>query len=123
MGFSLLCSAVIKVTEVYSIKLEACKILKINKYDLFIYITRCLKGQFHEMEISFEGLNILFSTFCVCAYGFSRPFKSLSLRYTIINFTFPFSRSPFFVIGQFSLVPTYHWLQGKCARINRRLSV
>ena len=27
-------------------------------------------------------------------------------------------RIPFFVIGRCSLMPTSHWLQGKCARIN-----
>jgi hypothetical protein len=27
-------------------------------------------------------------------------------------------RIPFYVIGQCSLVPTSHWQQGKCARIN-----
>jgi hypothetical protein len=25
---------------------------------------------------------------------------------------------PFYVIGQYFLVPTSHWLQGKCTRIN-----
>jgi hypothetical protein len=30
-------------------------------------------------------------------------------------------RIPFYVIGRFSLVPTSHWLQGKCARINLSL--
>jgi hypothetical protein len=29
-----------------------------------------LKGQWHEMYIFFEGLNIFISTFCVCADGF-----------------------------------------------------
>jgi hypothetical protein len=29
-----------------------------------------LKGQCHEMEIFFEGLNILIGTFCVCSDGF-----------------------------------------------------
>jgi hypothetical protein len=29
-----------------------------------------------------------------------------------------FLRIPFSVIGRCSLVPTSHWLQGKCARIN-----
>jgi hypothetical protein len=29
-----------------------------------------LKGQRHEMDIIFKGLNNLFSTFCVCAVGF-----------------------------------------------------
>ncbi len=54
---------------------------------LHIYITRCLKGQCHEMEICFEGLNILFSTFCVCADGFQDLSKA-SVRYIIINFSF-----------------------------------
>ncbi len=29
-----------------------------------------LKGQCHEMDIVFEGINILISTFCLCADGF-----------------------------------------------------
>jgi hypothetical protein len=29
-----------------------------------------LKGQCHEMDILFKGLNILISIFCVCADGF-----------------------------------------------------
>jgi hypothetical protein len=29
-----------------------------------------LKGQCHEMDLFFQGLNILISTFCVCADGF-----------------------------------------------------
>jgi hypothetical protein len=30
-----------------------------------------LKGQCHKMDICFKSLNILISTFCVCADGFS----------------------------------------------------
>ncbi len=82
----------------------------------------------HEMNI----LNILMSTFCVCANGFlSRSFKCFSLLYTIINFLFAslkllitfenaYCNPPqnFSVIGRCSLVWTSHWLQENCARIN-----
>ncbi len=65
---------------------------------------------------------------------FSRSFKSLSLPYQIINFLFAslkllinfenaystetLLRIPFSVIGRCSLVPTFHWQQRKCERIN-----
>ncbi len=57
-------------------------------------------------------------------WWFSRSFKSFSLSYTILNFLFAsywsetLLRIPFSVIGRCSLVPTCHWLQGKCARNN-----
>jgi hypothetical protein len=41
------------------------------------FIQHCLKGQCHEIDIFFEGLNILISTFCVCAdvfLGLSKAF-------------------------------------------------
>jgi hypothetical protein len=43
--------------------------------------------QCHEMNIFFKGLNILISTFCVCADGFEGLSKSLSLL-NRINFLF-----------------------------------
>jgi hypothetical protein len=48
---------------------------------------RSLKGQCHEMDIFFEGLNILF-VLSVYALIVSRSFQSLSLSYTIIDFLF-----------------------------------
>ncbi len=62
---------------------------------------------------------------------FGRSFKRFSLPNTIINFLF-FSlqwitsylltetlfKISFSVIGRVSVVPTSHWLQGKCARTN-----
>jgi hypothetical protein len=44
----------------------------------------CLKGQRREMFILFEGLNILISTFYVCADGFQGLSKAF--HYTIINY-------------------------------------
>ncbi len=59
---------------------------------------------------------------------FSRSFKSFSLLFTIITFYLLLWNSllflkmlteiPFSVISRCSLVPTSHWLQGKCARFN-----
>ncbi len=43
-----------------------------------------LKGQRHEMDIFFKGLNILIITFCVCAESFQ------GLSYTIMHFLFAF---------------------------------
>ncbi len=37
--------------------------------------------QCHEMDIVFEGLNILISTFCVCADGFSDLSKLFTTPY------------------------------------------
>ncbi len=68
------------------------------------------------MDIFFEGLNILISTFCV---WFSRSFKCFSLPYTIINFFVSFWNcllNP----HQKSLLCDWlisHWLQGKCTKI------
>jgi hypothetical protein len=41
------------------------------------------KGQCHEMDIFFEGLNILISTFCVYARMVFKVFQSFSLPYII----------------------------------------
>ncbi len=70
--------------------------------------------------------------FLCMRWWFSRSFKSFLLPYTSINFLFAslklliiwqilietLLRISFSVIGRCSLVPTFHWLQGKCARIN-----
>jgi hypothetical protein len=62
----------------------------------------------------------------------SRSFKRFSQIFTIINFLFAslkvrtnfenasetLHRIPFCVIGRCSPVPTSHWLQGNCSRIN-----
>jgi hypothetical protein len=76
------------------------------------------------MDIFWEGLNILISTFCVCA--------DLSTAFHYLIFTFLFSslkllilkvlpetllRIPFSVIGRCSLVPTSHWLQGNAQEL------
>ncbi len=53
----------------------------------------------------FEGLNILISAVCVCADGLKKKGLSKAFHY-------------FSLIGRCSLMPTSHWLQGKCARIN-----
>ncbi len=54
-------------------------------------------------------------------WRFWKSFKSFSLPYTIINFLFfkmlneTLFKISFSVIGRCSVVPTSHWLQGKCA--------
>jgi hypothetical protein len=85
-----------------------------------------LKGQCHEMDICFEGLNISISTFCVCADGFQGLLKAF--QYTVVNFFCFFEityllilkmlTETFSVIGRCFPVAIYHWLQEKCARIN-----
>jgi hypothetical protein len=84
------------------------------------------------MDIFLEGLNILFSTFCVCADGFQSlskafhyPIQLLTSHLFLWNHlqilkmpTETLLRIPFSLIGRCSLVQTSHWLQGKCARIN-----
>jgi hypothetical protein len=87
----------------------------------------------HEMDIFFEGLNILISTltFCVCADGLQVLLQSfhysiqlltfylISWKYLNLNMLAEtLLRVPFSVIGRCSLVPTSLWKQGKCARIN-----
>jgi len=66
----------------------------------------------------------------ICADGFQGLSKAF--HYPIINFLFDslklllilkmlgetLIRIPFSVIGRCSLLPTSHWLEGKCARIN-----
>ncbi len=68
---------------------------------------------------------------CMC-WWFSKSFKSFSLYLYINTFCLLLwndllilkmlnkilLRIPFSVIGRCSLVPTSHWLQGKCSRIN-----
>ncbi len=94
-----------------------------------------LKGQCREMDIFFEGLNILISTFFVCSAGFQGLSKAFQYPIQLLSYYF-FLRNysqilkmlaetlltiPFSVIGRCSLVPTSHWMQGKCARINLSL--
>ncbi len=76
----------------------------------------------------FDGLNILINTFCVCADGFLftalynyELFFASSKILILKMLTETLRRIPFSVIGRCSLVPTCHWLQGKCARINLSL--
>jgi hypothetical protein len=45
-----------------------------------------LKGQCHDMDICFKGLNILFSTFCVCADGFKVFQKLITAQYNYLLF-------------------------------------
>ena len=47
-----------------------------------------LKGQCHKMDIVFEVLNILTSTFCVCADGFQCLSKAFHYPKQFINFLF-----------------------------------
>ncbi len=74
-----------------------------------------------------EDPNILISTFCMCADGFqslSKAFHYLIQLFAFLNslilkmLTETLLKNPLSVIGRCSLVPTTHWLQGKCARIN-----
>jgi hypothetical protein len=89
-----------------------------------------LKGQCHRwILLYFKGLNILISTFCVCADGllgiskaFHYPIQLLTFYLLLWNYLLILKmlnvtllRIPFSVIGRCSLVPTSHWLQGKCA--------
>jgi hypothetical protein len=49
------------------------------------------KGEWHEMDIVFdifEGLNILISTYSVCADDFQDLSKAFHIPCTIINFIF-----------------------------------
>ncbi len=59
--------------------------------------TWILKGQCFEMDIYFEGLNILISTFCVCADGFKvlqKLFTTLSIQlFNLFNCFFEISYS------------------------------
>jgi hypothetical protein len=85
-----------------------------------------------EIDIFFEGLNILISTLCVCSDGFQGlskafhyPIQFLSFYFLLLklptnfeNLTETLLRIPFPLIGRCSLVPTSHRLQGKCAIIN-----
>ncbi len=90
-----------------------------------------LYGQCHVLDISLRSKN--FNEYFLCMrWSFSRPFKSFSLPYTIINFLFAslklltnfenaywnLLRILFSLIGRCSLLPISHWLQGKCTRIN-----
>jgi hypothetical protein len=91
-----------------------------------------LYGQCHVMDILFEGLNILMSTFCVCAgrfqghsNAFHYPIQLLTFCLLLSNYllilkmlTETLLRILFSVIGRYSLLTTSHWLQGKCTRIN-----
>jgi hypothetical protein len=54
-----------------------------------MFVRLVLKGQFNEMNIFFVGLNVLISTFCVCADGF----QSLS-----IAFHFPIKLLTFYML-------------------------
>ncbi len=54
--------------------------------DSFFWKTDPLKEQCHEMDMFFKGLNILISTFCVCADGFQGLSKAF--HYHIQLFTF-----------------------------------
>jgi hypothetical protein len=47
---------------------------------------KILKGQFHEMDIFFEGLNILILTLCVCADGFQGLSKAFHYPIQLVTF-------------------------------------
>jgi hypothetical protein len=91
------------------------------------------KGQWHEMNSFFEGLNILISTFCVCADGFqglSKAFHYLTQILTfccavlnlLTNFGNDYRNPPQNSLlcdwSMFYSTDLSKWLQGKCARIN-----
>jgi hypothetical protein len=86
-----------------------------------------LKGQCHEMDIflkvvdGFQGLSKAFHYLTIINF----LFVSLKLLGKLVQVqlilkmpTETLFRISFSVIGRSSLVPTPHWLQGKCARIN-----
>ncbi len=91
-----------------------------------------LKRQCHKMNIFVIDLNILISTFCVCAVGFQSLIKAFQYHIQILTFylllrnlllilkmrTETFLSIPLSVICRCSLKPSSHWLKGKCARIN-----
>ncbi len=80
--------------------------------------------------IFLDGLNILISTFCVCAFqgllkAFHYPIQLLSFFLLLWNnllmlnmLTETFLKTPFSVIGWCSLVPASHWLKRKCGGIH-----
>ncbi len=82
--------------------------------------------------IVWRSKNTLISAFCVCANGFQDlskafhyPIQLLTFYLLlwnkfllILNCLLKLLRIPFSVIGRCSLVPSSHWLEGKCARIN-----
>ncbi len=92
---------------------------------------RQLKGQCHEMDIFLKVLNILSSTFCVCADGFqdfSKAFHypiqlltliaSLKLLTVILKMlTESLLKSLLSMIDRCSLVPISHWLQGNAQEV------
>ncbi len=61
---------------------------KVVSEDTVFEISHCFKVTVSRDEYFFEGLNILISTFCVCADGFQSLSNSFSLPDTIINFLF-----------------------------------
>ncbi len=48
--------------------------------------TVSLKGQYHKMDICFEGLNILISAFCLCADGFQGLSKDFYYLIQLLTF-------------------------------------
>ncbi len=53
-----------------------------------------LKVQCHEVDICFEGLKILISTFCVCANGFQGLSKAFHCPLQFLPFLFASLKSP-----------------------------
>ncbi len=88
-----------------------------------------LRGHCHEMDF-FEGLNKWISTVCICADGFQSLSKAFHYPIQLLTFyllpwnyllilkmlTETLLRISSSVIGRCSLVPSSHWLQGKCTR-------
>jgi hypothetical protein len=87
----------------------------------------CFKGTVSRDRYFIEGLNILIRTFCVWADGlkvFPSPIQLLTFYLLLWNYLLilkMFKRTlfkiPFSVIGQSSLVPTSHWLQGNAQEL------
>jgi hypothetical protein len=58
----------------------------LNRWTVRLKTMNHLKGQCHEMDIFFEGLNILISTFCVCADGFQGLSKAFHYPIQLLTF-------------------------------------
>ena len=90
-----------------------------------------LKGTVSRGGYFFKGLNIVISTFCVCADGFQDLSKAFYYPIQLLTFCFllwnylqilkmlteTLLKIPFSVIGRCSSSADLQWLKGRCARI------